>query len=50
MEGSLAFIIEWFDELAAINKQFLLIYFPDEPAVQINQSKGSSKFGSVFLK
>ena len=50
MEASFKFIIEWFDELAAINKQFILIYFPDDLSVQIMNTKANSKFGSIFLK
>jgi nucleoside-diphosphate kinase len=50
MDVPLAFKIEWFDELAAMNKVFILTYFPDGPAVQINHTKQSSKNGGWFLK
>ena len=44
MAETLIFNIEWFDELAAVNKPFKLVFWPQEGAVQIVDLKSQKLF------
>ena len=38
-DDSLAFIAEWFDKMAAVNKQFKIIFFPVDNSIEIVDMK-----------
>lgn len=34
-EDSISFIVEWFDKLASINRQYRLMYYPYDHSIEI---------------
>ena len=43
-DDSLAFIAEWFDKMAASNKQFRIIFYPIDNSIEIIDLKSRKQF------